>query len=282
MKDAESTTPDLHPIPSPAEESALLSIASSAHKIRTEEDFTQWMRTRVTQFFPHEMMIFGTGSLRGTEIRIERLRSYGYPKAYFEALASKADLLQRPVLQRLFAENRPQIVDGNDVNKLLSPLEQKEVQELGLANIAAYGVIDTSLGRGTYFSFSRIPGRLSSRHARLLEMLVPYLHYALMKTRHEAASTANFASEQIGRLTPKEKEVLMLLGAGFSNREIATRMSRSELTIQTHVHSLLRKLNVPNRAAASALLHTLPFGTAAVRGERGTFYPPIIPSRPKP
>jgi DNA-binding NarL/FixJ family response regulator len=56
-------------------------------------------------------------------------------------------------------------------------------------------------------------------------------------------------------LTQRESEVLRLVGAGLSNKEIARRLGISLGTTKTHVHNLLGKLSVPRRAQAMTSLH---------------------------
>jgi ATP/maltotriose-dependent transcriptional regulator MalT len=53
-------------------------------------------------------------------------------------------------------------------------------------------------------------------------------------------------------LTRREREVLALVAAGRSNREIATQLVVSEHTAHRHVANILRKLGEPTRAAAAA------------------------------
>ncbi|MEU4405789.1 LuxR C-terminal-related transcriptional regulator [Streptosporangium sp. NPDC023963] len=50
-----------------------------------------------------------------------------------------------------------------------------------------------------------------------------------------------------GDISPREAEVLELLGSHFSNAEIAARLFISVRTVESHVSSLLRKLDVPDR-----------------------------------
>lgn len=51
------------------------------------------------------------------------------------------------------------------------------------------------------------------------------------------------------RLSPRELEVVRLVAAGRTNREIAAALSRSQHTVATQVHSAMRKLGVPSRTA---------------------------------
>jgi LuxR family maltose regulon positive regulatory protein len=53
-------------------------------------------------------------------------------------------------------------------------------------------------------------------------------------------------------LTPREAEVLRLLAAGASNRQIALRLCLSEHTVKSHVSHILGKLNVSSRGQAAA------------------------------
>jgi DNA-binding NarL/FixJ family response regulator len=51
-------------------------------------------------------------------------------------------------------------------------------------------------------------------------------------------------------LSPRQQEVLELLGEGLSTSEIADALYISRVTVRTHVLAILRRLDLPDRAAA--------------------------------
>lgn len=55
----------------------------------------------------------------------------------------------------------------------------------------------------------------------------------------------------LDRLTPREREVLVLIGRGFPNKRIARELDVSEKTIKTHVGHVLAKLGVTDRTQAA-------------------------------
>jgi two-component system, NarL family, response regulator LiaR len=68
---------------------------------------------------------------------------------------------------------------------------------------------------------------------------------ALMASRQD--------DEVAGELTVREREVLGLLAAGMSNREIAESLTLSVGTVRLHVSNILSKLGAPNRTTAAAI-----------------------------
>jgi DNA-binding NarL/FixJ family response regulator len=55
------------------------------------------------------------------------------------------------------------------------------------------------------------------------------------------------------RITPREREVLVLIEEGFSNKAIAERLNVAERTVRFHVGEILDRLGADNRAQAVAL-----------------------------
>jgi DNA-binding NarL/FixJ family response regulator len=67
--------------------------------------------------------------------------------------------------------------------------------------------------------------------------------------RAEVATPSTPAAEF--RLTSRERDVLQLLVAAQSNREIASALGIEERTVKAHVAKLMRKVGVDNRIALS-------------------------------
>jgi two-component system, NarL family, response regulator LiaR len=59
--------------------------------------------------------------------------------------------------------------------------------------------------------------------------------------------------EPLERLTPREREVLVLIGRGFPNKRIAQELRVSEKTVKTHVGHVLAKLGVSDRTQAAVV-----------------------------
>ncbi|MGW3964481.1 helix-turn-helix transcriptional regulator [Amycolatopsis sp. NPDC005003] len=69
----------------------------------------------------------------------------------------------------------------------------------------------------------------------------------------------------LGRLNPRELEVLSGISQGLRNRQIAGQLQLSEHTVKFHVRNILDKLDVSSRGEAAALVRDLPLEPVAHR-----------------
>lgn len=63
--------------------------------------------------------------------------------------------------------------------------------------------------------------------------------------------------QAIKSLTPRERDVLNLIGDGLTNQEIAERLVIEVGTVKNHVHNILKKLDVSSRTEAASYLPLL-------------------------
>jgi DNA-binding NarL/FixJ family response regulator len=72
----------------------------------------------------------------------------------------------------------------------------------------------------------------------------------------------------LAALTPREREVLTLMGRGHSNAELATALTLSEATVKTHVAHIFAKLALRDRAQAVVLAYETGLVSPGDVGER--------------
>ena len=71
----------------------------------------------------------------------------------------------------------------------------------------------------------------------------------------------------ISSLTPHQFKVLMMLGEGLLNKQIAYQLGVSEATIKAHVTAILRKMGVTNRTQAVLAVQRLKINAPVLLGD---------------
>lgn len=83
-----------------------------------------------------------------------------------------------------------------------------------------------------------------------------YIDPEVIRYKTNSRSEDNF----LAQLTPRESDVLVELGKGLSNCEIAQKLFISEHTVKKHVSNILSKLDLEHRTQAALLInHTVNF-----------------------
>lgn len=88
-------------------------------------------------------------------------------------------------------------------------------------------------------------------------LISPDIAAALMSRINELAqisSQTDIDPSAYNELTPREREVLDLIGQDYSNRKIADALVIEVGTVKNHVHNILKKLDVSSRHEAAAFL----------------------------
>lgn len=101
------------------------------------------------------------------------------------------------------------------------------------------------------------------------------------QTSDDDPALANGLPAGVPTLSEREREVLELVAAGMSNRQIARELILAVGTVKTHIHNISAKLNASNRTQAVAharVLHLLADGpTSAAADNTSTVLPPVNP-----
>lgn len=84
-------------------------------------------------------------------------------------------------------------------------------------------------------------------------MLDPATTTRLMRSLRGEQDDTEHEQDALSQLTPREREILALIGEGLTNREIGGRIYLSEKTVKNHISRLLAKLGVERRIQAAVL-----------------------------
>jgi DNA-binding NarL/FixJ family response regulator len=164
---------------------------------------------------------------------------------------------------RLASDVHPQLVlfdflptEGPEVGRLLAALWPRprlvalvtRGREVAPADCLAAGVdaamLIDNINRETFLMVIR----------RVMDGLGPIV--AGFPTVGEPLDAATVDEGPVSLLTPREREMLYLIGQGLSNREIAETLVLSVKTVEAHRANLSRKLNVRSRAGLMRLALT--------------------------
>lgn len=167
-----------------------------------------------------------------------------------------------PSLRRLVLELRPElaVVDlelapGGEVDLCMSLVRQGvrpvlvtragSAGHLELLERGAAGIVVSSDGLTGVRDAVRT---VLEGHVHLpAHLLGSVLHDLILERREQAAPTTN----RLVALSPREREVLGLLGHGADTREIASRLVISPHTAKTHINRVLAKLGLASRSEAA-------------------------------
>lgn len=118
-------------------------------------------------------------------------------------------------------------------------VEPSEVVAYAEAGVAGFVTRDQALGELVTTLESVVRGHLHCP---------PHVAAALLQRVASVASGRGVTRYRSGRrLTPRELEIVALLGDGLSNKQIGRRLSIEVPTVKNHVHNILEKLEVASR-----------------------------------
>lgn len=96
-------------------------------------------------------------------------------------------------------------------------------------------------------------------------VLTPSVTRRLLDRFARLPGLSDQGTDDLGSLTAREREILILIGKGLSNAEIAASLNVSESTVKTHVGHILEKLGLRDRVHAVILAYEFGLITPAQR-----------------
>ena len=225
-------------------------VIRSSLAIKTAEQFRAWTQGDLQRIFPHGMMISVIGMIENVGARIQQIINCNFPPEYIQSLQLSCGLTTSPIIAQWNSTKRPVLFEMAEQHTKSEWLEN--FVRFGLQNMAAHGQCDLHSRTTSYFTFCKIPGKLTPRHEDLLDMLVPHLHAALTRALNGDKHESLTAKTMLPVFTQREHEILEWLSAGKTNWEIAQVLGISDNTVKHHVQHILTKLNASTRAQAVA------------------------------
>lgn len=96
-------------------------------------------------------------------------------------------------------------------------------------------------------------------------MLDPTTTARLMRSLRADPTEGPALAPELASLSPRERDILALIGDGLTNREIGKKLYLSEKTVKNHISRLLAKLGVQRRVQAAVLASQLEHPDTAER-----------------
>src|SRR5467141_1255403 len=234
-------------------ESLVLNLDASL-KIRARHQFFGWTQGTLQSLIEHQLLICALHNGGPAKFHVDSFSTGPVEPTHFSELF-RQDVSLVPHLIKSWEENHSEVVSceagGNGGGQFAGSALARELTQMGASHIVAHGTHDATGELTSFFAFACRPGAIGPRQAYYVELLVPFLHSAWVRTQvNWQAKSAGARPAVTGFLTPREREILEWIYRGKSNIEVGRILKISPLTEKNHVQKILRKLGVLNRTQA--------------------------------
>lgn len=136
------------------------------------------------------------------------------------------------------------IANGSAALVVLTNAPERIVPMLQPLNLRGWGLVPLDV------SSARLRAVVGVVAQGMVVLPVDYSLWLYEKSPADAALTPGALEAPLETLTPREREVLELIGQGLSNKLIARALSISEHTVKFHISSISTKLGASSRTDA--------------------------------
>jgi len=228
------------------EQLRFLRAIASAVEVRRRNQMFRWLEGELQTVLPHRLMVCTLLDGDGNKLLIDRFSSAPIPNEILQEICAEGNGLITDLGETWLNNGaRPLVLVPS--NERYAPFGS-ELARLGLCACAVHGVLDHNNAAGSQFYFFGAPTEHPSHVAYLLELLVPYLHTALIRVSASDLDGTEGSGPPI--LSAREISILQFVQHGKNNVEIGLELTISPLTVKNHVQRILRKLGANNRAQA--------------------------------
>lgn len=166
----------------------------------------------------------------------------------------------------LSAVRMSDVIDRRRYQEL--PIFREYFQPAGLDHMVDVGLPAPAGRHRSFILFRRTAaGDFSGRDRAVLEMLRPHFsgieaRAALRRRLSKALSTQERdgkSSACAQELTPREREIVVLVAEGKTNAQIAAQLWIAPSTVKKHLEHVYEKVGVGRRTVAATLVHAIPW-----------------------
>ncbi len=245
-----------------ASRSAVVTALESLDLVSTKDDFITWTKTDFQLVLPHGAFVACVGQVLDFGVKPLDVVSENFSDSCLKAAHFAQGRYHTFMMQRWLKSGEPQMYDLSLNAAALNLGCLKAFSASGLQNIAAHGLFDIHRDHMTFFSFHKLPSPPGDEQGKLLRLMVPAMHAALLRCIQSPAAPLARALPPRQALTARESEVLGWICQGKTNSEIGLILDSSPNTVKNQAQTILVKLRVNTRAQAAAEAtrqHLLPY-----------------------
>ncbi len=234
------------------DDARMMEVIVQCAAVQTAEQFSDVIKGPLCKILPHEVMVCGLGGVSPQGQYMHKMLNHDYPIGYFADMQDADGRMEGPLLKK-WRETLEPVLFQSPRDDAEYPADWLQIfNRYDLRNTIGHGVMDFGGTFTSYFIFSRLPGELGPRHAFLIKLLVPHLHFALTRALPTIEDYAHAPAKVCKPLSTRQREILYWIQERKTNWEIATILELSELNVKYHVEQIFLKLDVRNRAHAIA------------------------------